>query len=51
MINLSEAFVYMFVVGSGTASGVAVVGLATYKFHQIMKKRSEDKQVKRRGVV
>lgn len=28
---MSEAFIYMFVVGSGASSGVAIVGLLTWR--------------------
>jgi hypothetical protein len=43
-----DAFIYMFFVGSGTASGVAVIGLLTWK----IVKRSENKQPKKkRGIV
>jgi hypothetical protein len=42
-----DAFIYMFFVGSGTAAGVAVVGLITWKIVS----RSINKTTKKRGIV
>lgn len=33
---MSDAFVYMFVVGAGASSGVAVVGFAAYRIFTFM---------------
>lgn len=49
---MSDAFIYMFVVGSGAASGVAVVGMATYYVFRLLQQKSGRKEVrKKRGVV
>jgi hypothetical protein len=41
-----DAFIYMFFIGSGTATGVAVVGLITWKVFQRMNNKP-----KKRGIV
>jgi hypothetical protein len=41
-----DAFVYMFFVGSGTAAGVAVVGLITWKIV-----KGSNNKTKKRGIV
>jgi hypothetical protein len=41
-----DAFVYMFFVGAGTAAGVAVVGLITWKIV-----KSSNNKIKKRGIV
>jgi hypothetical protein len=43
-----DAFIYMFFVGSGTAAGVSVVGLVTWK---IVKRSSNKQPKKKRGIV
>lgn len=50
---MADAFIYMFVVGSGASSGVAVVGLVTFKVFVYLQNRSTQKVSKRgkRGVV
>lgn len=47
---MSDAFVYMFVVASGAASGVAVVAFISFKFFAWTQK-SRKVQPKRRGIV
>jgi hypothetical protein len=42
-----DAYIYMFFVGSGLATGFALVGLITWK----IVKRSIDKTPKKRGIV
>lgn len=49
---MSDAFVYMFVVASGAASGVAVVAFISYKVFMFLKKREAAvKPRKKRGIV
>lgn len=52
---MSDAFVYMFVVGSGASSGVAVVGFASYRLFMFMQRRgasrASGKTKKKRSVV
>lgn len=51
---MADAFVYMFVIGSGTTSGVAVVVFICYKLFMFMKRRemaATGKNRKRRGIV
>jgi hypothetical protein len=43
-----DAFMYMFFVGSGTAAGVAVVGLITWK---IVSRSLNKETTKKRGIV
>lgn len=45
---MADAFIYMYVVGAGTAAGVATVGLLTWK---IVKKTNNKKVKQKRGVV
>ena len=47
---MSDAFVYMFVVASGAASGVAVVAFVCYKVYG-WSQGKESKNKKRRAVV
>lgn len=42
-----DAFIYMFVIGSGTALGVAVVGFLSWK---VIQRSNKPKTVKRKGV-
>jgi hypothetical protein len=44
---MGDAFIYMYVVSSGAAAGVATVGLITWKIIQ----RFNNKTIKKRGVV
>lgn len=47
---MADAFVYMFFVGSGTASGVAVVGFMTWRIVvRVLNKGS--KKVRKRPIV
>lgn len=49
---MSDAFVYMFVVGAGASSGVAVVGMTTYWVFNRIQNKTPRKGVKRvRGIV
>lgn len=43
-----DAFIYMFFIGSGTAAGVSVVGLLTWK---IVLRSLNKKPKKKRGIV
>lgn len=47
---MADAFVYMLVVGSGTASGVAIVGVITWRIVLKMMNKQGKKQ-RRRGIV
>lgn len=47
MVVMADAFIYMYIVGSGCAAGVATVGLITWK---IVKKMNL-KTSKKRGIV
>lgn len=53
--GMGDAFVYMFVIGSGTTSGVALVGFICYKLFMFMRRRetarAAGKNRKRRGIV
>lgn len=44
---MADAFVYMMVVGSGTASGVAVVGVITWRIVLRMMNKQSKKNRKR----
>lgn len=44
---MADAFIYFFLIGSGLASGFAVVGFISWKVVQ----RSQLKQAKKKGVV
>ncbi|MBM7543259.1 hypothetical protein [Amphibacillus cookii] len=46
-----DAFIYMFVVGSGTSLGVAVIALASWKFVQRSKKKEKKKGGKLNGII
>lgn len=49
---MANAWVYMFVVGSGAAAGVAVVGLITYLLVKKMAAAQKPKEKKgKRGVI
>lgn len=49
---MSDAFVYMFVIGSGTSSGVALVAFISYKVFMFMRRKELVKNKKRtRSVV
>lgn len=51
---MSDAFVYMFVVGAGASSGVAVVGFASYRLFMFMQRRgasSSTGKLRKRSVV
>lgn len=53
-MGMADAFVYMFVIGSGTTSGVAVVVFFCYKLFMFMKRKemaAAGKNRKRRGIV
>lgn len=45
---MADAFMYMYVVGAGTAAGVATVGLITWK---IIKRSNNKIGKKKRGIV
>lgn len=47
---MSDAFVYMFVVGAGASSGVAVVGFVAYRVFLFTQRRTAIKP-RKRGVV
>ena len=54
MKKMSDAFVYMFVIGSGTSSGVAVVAFVSYKVFRFMQRREASAGAlkrKKRGIV
>lgn len=44
---MADAFVYMMVVGSGTATGVSIVGIITWKIVLKMMNKQGKKQRKR----
>lgn len=44
---MADAFVYMMVVGSGTATGVAIVGIVTWKIVLKMMTKQNKKNRKR----
>ncbi|GIN62760.1 hypothetical protein J27TS8_27530 [Robertmurraya siralis] len=45
---MADAFIYMYIVGAGTALGVATVGLITWK---IITRNQKPKLKKKRGIV
>lgn len=48
---MSDAFVYMFVVASGAASGVAVVAFVCYKIYGWSQGKGNKNTKKRRAIV
>lgn len=48
---MADAFVYMFVVGSGFSLGVAVIVFVSWKFLERSKKKSKRKGGKMNGIV
>lgn len=49
---MANAFFYMFIVGAGASSGVAVVGLVTYLLvKKLFMEKQQPKKNRKRGVI